>query len=166
VVAPELHGFAMKLADLRRAFARIGIKGAGDDRIEFTRQAGEHRDSGVIAQRHLASEQVIQKHTQRIDIHRGRWWSGAQHAFGCDVVGGAELIRSRGESPDDRDFVSFMHFSCEAEVRELHFAVAADEDVRGLQVAMDQTMLMRVLDGGADFVENREGALVRELLRA
>jgi hypothetical protein len=47
----------------------------------------------------------------------------------------------------------------DAEVQQLHLTVGGDEDVRGLQVAMNHEVPVRVVHGGADGAEQRQPLL-------
>src|SRR5262249_35034855 len=54
----------------------------------------------------------------------------------------------------------------EAEVRDLRMAVVVEQDVRGLQVAVDDALAVRVVDRAADLHDDVEDALAAELLAA
>jgi hypothetical protein len=107
-----------------------------------------------------AAEQVLQQHAEAVDV-RGRRDAPAAHLFGRGVVGreGAQVgLR-----------VLFGVLGVEqlgdAEVEELRRPVGGDEDVRRLDVAVDDEVTVRVRDAAADGEEQFEPRRGREVAR-
>ena len=84
-------------------------------------------------------------------------------ALAADLLGRRELRRHDAARPSaSRRRIGAAARAVEqlrdAEVEELHLAVGRDEDVRRLEVAVDDEVLVRVADGVAHHLEEREPA--------
>ena len=100
--------------------------------------------------RTLAGQQLVQQHAQR--IHVG---SGGQR-LPAHVLGAGVGRRHRGEFGRLWRRVGVLQGACDAEVEQLGFAVAGDQDVVRLQVAMHDQVPVRLLHAGADLQEQSQ----------
>ena len=108
----------------------------------FVQLAAEQVDRARRLEREPPREHPVQDHAERVDVARGR--SG---------LSGRLLRRHVRSRPDERSgFGQRVHTGHprDAEVRDLRAALLVEEDVGGLQVAVDQTVLMRMCEAGSD----------------
>jgi len=112
----------------------------------FQMQDGGHGRGSVLAdERRGSREQVIEHRAERIDI-AGSAHLSAPHAglFGGHVVGRAKNLTRHG------DIRLCLDLFREAEVRHVGHASGIDQDVRRFEVAMQDPLLVRVVDGLGD----------------
>ena len=95
-----------------------------------------------------------------------------EDAEGVDVAGGGDVLaagllgagvmrghhRGQGDGGVARGMGELDDFG-DAEIEELGLAVGGDEDVGGLDVAVDDAGVVGALDGGADFAEEAEAVV-------
>jgi hypothetical protein len=110
-------------------------------------QGVEH---GRAAERWAAGEQFVQHDAQRPDIGRGGQ-GFAGYVLGTGIGQGKGTVRGAGRLGGDIG----LDQPGDAEIQQLGFALRGDEDVGGLEVAMDHQSLVRVLDRRADLQEQR-----------
>jgi hypothetical protein len=117
------------------------------------------RSSSPFRGRMRSGQQQIQKHTNRIDIRRGRdscsgclLWRGV---FRSQDAGG-----TRGEWRTAKAAVGRHHLG-DPEVEQLRGAVIGHEDVGGLDVAVNDLVCMRVLDRGEDLLDEIDASARR-----
>ena len=111
--------------------ARAGV-GRRRRRLEAMRP--QRRDLGVARERDAAGERLEQHAAERIDVGGGRRGRAVQQ-LGRDVVDGADPAAGR------RAGVARGQVLAGAEVRQPR-VIAVEQDVRGLDVAMDDAALM------------------------
>ena len=107
-----------------------------------------------------AREQLVQHDAERIDVARGRD-AAAAHLLGARVLGGHEPHLGSGLRGRLGRAVGLEQLG-DAEVEQLRHARGGDEDVAGLDVAVHDEALVRVLHGAADLPEEREAAVDRQ----
>ncbi|MCI0586633.1 MAG: hypothetical protein L0323_07315 [Planctomycetes bacterium] len=123
---------------------------------EEARHLGEGSSLEVVG--HPSGEELVGDHAERVDVGAGvdrlrppRELLGAHVGERAHDLPGAGVERRRLEvglrDPGD------------AEVEDLRLAAAVDEDVAGLEVAVDHPLLVGVLDGVADPREELEARL-------
>ncbi len=108
---------------------------------------------GLHCVRPTAGQDLVEQHTEGIDVARRR------HRLAADLLGARVLGRHHRQHRGGRRGVGVdpdRQQPGDAEVEELRRAVRRDQDVVGLQVAVDDEVLVRVLDGGAHFHEQGE----------
>ena len=118
-----------------------------------------HRDGDEVltGERHLAREQLVEDDTERVDV-RVLVHTLALRLLGRDVVGRPE------HGPGLRHSVLHVERAGDAEVGHLRLAVAVQQDVLRLDVAVDEPLLVREreslrdLDRELDRRRNRDGA--------
>jgi hypothetical protein len=107
----------------------------------------------------VSGQQLVEQHAERIDV-AARVDIQAAHLglFGRHVERGPDHLLEPGEERQIREPLGldgFGHTKVD-DLRHRHAIVQRDEDVRGLDVAVDDALLMRVLDGVADGDEEVE----------
>ncbi len=144
------------------------------DRLRCVRTVGRVRDSGAGARRHRladhprhvdrrpardaigppAGEQLVEQYAERVDVGRGR------HRIAANLLGAGVLRRHQLHAGHRRRVGVARHLRVQElrnpEVEELRRSVHRHEHVGRLEVAVDDQVLVRVLDGGADLPEDRE----------
>ena len=104
----------------------------------------------LSAVRQLAGQQLVQHDAERIDVAYRR------HGLAAHLLR-ARVIRRHHAQPiivaGDLARIARLQELGDAEVEQLRHAVGADQDVRRLQVAMDDGAAVRVGDRGADLAE-------------
>ncbi len=108
-------------------------------RGDVARCAGQ-RDRPLRAD---ADQQLMQQHAERVDVHRSAHDAAVElfrRGVGWRHPPRRGLRRRRRVVEHARD----------AEVEQLHLAVVVDQDVAGLEVAVDHQVAVRVLDRRAD----------------
>ena len=90
--------------------------------------------------RRLASEDLVEHCTERVDVGGGRVGLTAQ-------LLGAGVIRSQKSIDRLRAIAGRVEQFGDAEIEELRLAGRVDENVRRFDVPMDHQMAMRVRDG-------------------
>jgi len=123
------------LQNLRAGLAHLG---RGDGLLE-----DGARCTRVQAIRPIAGEQLEQHHAQRIDVAFGGDRIAADH-FGARVNRREHRTVNRGERRLARGF-AIVQQRRDAEVEQPHLTGLGDEDVRGLEITVDDLTLMRVL---------------------
>lgn len=121
--------------------------------------AGEFlNDFAGVAEGALAAEEFVEHHAEGVDVAAG----------GGGIF--AELLgagAARGEEHDlgEGCFAGALEEPCSAKVEKLDVAFfGADEDVGGLEVAVDYEVLVGVIEGGANFEEDTDAVSDREAL--
>ncbi len=99
----------------------------------------ERRAAG---ERKPASQEAVEDDAEGIDVGRGPS-RPALGLLGREVRGGAHDRPGLGQR-------GLAGRACDAEVGELRAALRVEEDVRGLQVAVDDAALVRVCETGRD----------------
>src|SRR6185437_2773542 len=95
---------------------------------------------GCRRRRMHAAKELEQQHAQRVDIGRGRELAALQ-LFRRRVVDGEQGRRRL------RELAFRGQQLADAEVEQLHTTRVRDQEVAGLEVAVQNETLMRVLDG-------------------
>ena len=103
--------------------------------------------------RTLAREQLVKNHAQTVDITRGADVFAA-HLFGAGVLWRHHALE--GESLADALSAFGIEQFRDAKIEQLWFAFRGHADIRRLDVAVNDQMLMRVGDGRANFAEKFE----------
>ncbi len=133
-------------ASPRRAARRLRIGGA-HDALDL------RRGTLLEAVRALPGEQLVQHRAERVDV-RGRGHALAAHLFRRGV------LRRHHAPVRERRFRIRGALVAEqlrdAEVQQLHDAGIGDEDVRGLEVAVHEQILVRVHDRAEHLLHERE----------
>ena len=115
----------------------------------------EQIEERVAVERRPAREHLVEDDAERVDVAPlGRRLAG--RLFGGDVLGAADdaaRLREAGAGEDLGD----------AEVGQLEDAIVADEDVRRLEIAMDDAVIVDMLEGRADLEGDVDGVAPREL---
>ena len=104
----------------------------------------------------LVRQQPIEQRAERIHVGRHR------HRFAADLLGAGALGRERADRRVAAHPALFEQLR-DPEVEQLGDAVSGDEDVGGLDVAVDDQALMRVMDGVAHLPEHRQPLADRQL---
>jgi hypothetical protein len=131
--------------------------GRGWRRLDLANGSRQPRTAAALSrERQPLAQQFVQHDPQGIDVGGGRDRLAA-HLLRCGVVGGQQADMHVRE---DRGRVLVGEQPRNAEVEQLQLAVARHQHVGGLQVAMDDQLRVRLLNGparvGASGVE--EGA--------
>src|SRR6266567_915438 len=106
----------------------------------------------------FAGEQFVEEHAERVDVAAGVYiHAGDLGLFRTHVGGGAEELLEAGED----GLLGQFHLGGfgDAEINDLghrHAVVDGDQDVRRLEVAVNDAFLVSVLDGLADLHEQVE----------
>ncbi len=114
-----------------------------------------HRDEVVPVERHLTGEQLVEDDAERVHVCR-RGNGPATRLLGREVVARAE-DRARL-----RDAVLDVERACDAKVRNLRVAVARQQNVLRLHVAMHEPVLVRVRETVGDFERELDRAPHRQ----
>ena len=107
--------------------------------------------------RPLAAQQLVEHHAERVHVARGR------ERFAQQLLG-AGVLRCERPAGDARELglvarAAFgFHQLGDAEVEQTHFALRGDEDVAGLQVAVDHEVGVRVLHRQQHLAEKAHAA--------
>ena len=116
-----------------------------------------HQRDGHGAVRHegqAAGERLIQHHADGIDVRRKARLLPAG-LLGADVIHGADGLLRRGERRIVRQFG-------DAEIRDLDFPVFLQNDILGLDVAMNHALTVRMLERAENLADVNAGLLPRE----
>ncbi len=120
-----------------------GVEFGGDALVALRRRDGiladvlvGHGDGGVADERWLPSEDFVQHATQRVDVGAGVDGFAAR-LLRRQVLGGADHRGGLGDA-----VARVGERAGDAEVHHLHGAGLADHDVRGLDVAVDDAVLV------------------------
>ena len=136
-------------AGRRAAVGQLGDRGTGANRFRFAhdpRDVGGRPAGQAVGQ--PSGEQLVEEHPQRVDIRR-RGHRLAAHLLGARVLGRHQL-ESRGRGGERVSRQLRIEQLGDAEVEQLGCAVGRDQDVGGLDVPMDDQVLVGVLDRRAD----------------
>ena len=114
-----------------------------------------HRDEVVARERHVAGEQLIDDDPERVDV-RGLGDLPSLRLLGRDVVAGSEH-RARGGLALLR-----LERAGDPEVGHLRFALAVQQHVLGLDVAVDEALLVGEREPAGDLDRELERALHRQ----
>ena len=108
----------------------------------------QHRHLRGPVERRLAGERLVEHATERVDV-------GARvHLPALDLLGRAVLDRpDEGAGPRQPGRRELLD---RTEVGEVSAVARADEDVRGLHVAVDEPACVRRVERGCDLAHNRE----------
>jgi hypothetical protein len=116
-------------------------------------ERARHRQVGGAPRPHRG-EQLEEHDTQRVDV------GGRRHRVAGELLGGGVVgSERRPRRGVGGAAVGRVEQLGDAEVEQLHPAVAADQDVARLQVAMDDEVPVRVGDGVADLAEKPQPLL-------
>ncbi len=141
---------------------RLGLEASEDDAlhhgVEFAHQAGRaYRRAFLLGfnescqrggfERQLAGEDLVEDQTQRIDVALESDFLAGQ-LFGRHVGRGAAAHVGTGDLAGD---------SSQAEIREEHLAAAIEHHVVGLQIAMEDALLMSRGEAGAQLTRDLLG---------
>ena len=96
--------------------------------------------------RAVTRQELEENDAERVDVGRGR------DRIAADLLGARVLRRHHARRRDFGTFRPTEHLR-DAEVDELRHAVAVDEDIARLEVAVHDEVPMRILDGGAHQAE-------------
>ena len=132
------HGFRHPLvvgAGIRRRLDGV--------RLQLVRHA-------AFRKRRLARQHVIPGAAQRIDVAADVRRLTVAALFRRHVIDGAH----RGAGPRDVRFQRVVDGTRQPQVRDLHRAVAADQQVGRLDIAMDDVELIGVLQSGGDLLDD------------
>jgi hypothetical protein len=132
--------------------ARPARLGAADDALDLGRRAAGD------AVGPLADDELVQQHAERVNIARSAD-DLASHPLR------ARVFRRQRRDAGHREAARFAVYKLgDAEIEQLRLAALVDEDVRRLQVAMDDEPAVRRLHGFENLQEERreDAALVRE----
>jgi hypothetical protein len=142
------------LGHLRRGDAHVG-DGFGLDREHVLRE-------GQVTEGRGAGEHLVERHAER--PHVAARVDGVRMA---DLLGRHVVGRSEHAALDRRAAGVRAEFR-DAEIEHLHELVALgaldDEDVLGLEIAMDDVVVMRHLEGARALHRDRDGAGLGQLL--
>ena len=131
------------------------------DRFEVARDAGvedargdwvgggdlvQGGGEGFGGEGRAASEEVVKDGAEGIDV-AGRAGGLAGGLFGRDLIRRAEDLAGEGEVGIG------LEVAGEAEVGDARFEERVDQDVRGFEVAVNDALLVRVMDGFGDFFD-------------
>jgi hypothetical protein len=177
---PRGHGMAREIAlEVVRQrsgrgvpLPRVRAQRHEHDGVEVARQppplgGGRRRRRGrrlrLPAGGPLAAQQLVEDHAQRVDVGRGG------HRLAAELLGGRvlgrEQARPRPRGQGGLGRVLGAQQLGDAEVQELEVPGGDDQDVRGLQVAVDHQVVMGVLHRLADAAQQREAGLQRQPAR-
>ncbi len=130
--------------------------------LHFTdgpRQVVRCRCCGLVGS--ASRQQAVQQDAERVDVR------GSRHRFAADLFRARALQRHDthdGQGP----FLGRLRIDVEqlrdAEVEQLRRPVARDQNIAGLQIAVNDQVLVRVLHGAADADEQPEPSLDREVV--
>ncbi len=113
----------------------------------------------------LAGEQFVEQHAERVNVGaRVNVEAAHERLLRAHVGGRADELLERGKDSLVRERFAGGGFG-DAEINHFghgHAVVHGDKNVRGFQVAVDDALLVRVLDGAADLREQFEPLLCRE----
>ena len=149
----DLAGLVRRLAGGRRLAGRLtidlGDRGARPDRLGFADDADDvgGRAAGQ-AIRQPAGEQLVEQDAERVDVRR-RGHRLAADLLRARVFRRHQLQPRRGRRERLPAELRVQQLG-DAEVEELGRAVGHHQHVGRLDVAVDDQVLVRVLDGGAD----------------
>ena len=143
----------LRLSFERPAFARALDRGARPQRIgdadrAFQLELARRGRHGVRTQ---AGQQLVQNDAERVDVARGRD-RPAENLFGARVLRREQPVVHARERHRRSCFAGVEQLG-DAEVEQLRRAFRGHQDVRGLQVAVHDQVLVCVLDGAADVEE-------------
>ena len=147
------RGAGCRLASRRGVAWRLRID-AGDrrartDRLRFTDDADDvGRCAAGEPVRQPAGEQLVEQHAERVDIRGGRDRLAA-NLFGAGVFRRHQLQPGRGRRERLAGELGIEQLG-DPEVQQLGRAIGDHEHVGRLDVAVDDQVLVRVLDGRAD----------------
>ena len=112
---------------------------------------GEGERAGRLsAERPLSGEQLEEQEPQRMDVGGGRRRLSLD-LFWCRIARRQQVVDAARQTE-----VVLLEELGDAEIEELHLAIAGDEDVRRLEVAVDHQARMRIGDRVAHLEEDRE----------
>src|SRR4051794_30306467 len=99
--------------------------------------------NGTLAEGRLAGEEVVEGGAEAINVRTDIHGVTVHRLLGSEVVRGAEdafviLLRE--------DVILVVEEASQPHVEQLHDASAIDEDVAGLDVAMDEALLMCLME--------------------
>ena len=115
------------------------------------------RRSRARAVRPMTRDELVQNHAQRVDVARRRQRVAAHLLRARVVERHHPLLEPRQRRVGGRE--RRVEQLGDAEVEQLHAAGRVDDDVRGLEVAVDDEVLVRVLDRRADVEEQPQPRL-------
>ena len=95
-----------------------------------------------VGKRRVASQQVIERAAEGIDVGAGIDIMAVERLFGRQVVGGAEHIFVMG---DGQRRLGFTGEQGQAQIQNLHDTFVVDEQVCGFDITMDQAAFVGVL---------------------
>src|SRR5215472_13084005 len=101
----------------------------------------------VALERDMATEHLEEDNTQFVDIGAGVDRLPAGHLW-SHVFGRAKQNACSGECCTD-GLTAFLHHACDTKVSEYQPTIAMEHDITGLDVAMDDTVGMCIVEGGS-----------------
>ena len=147
------------LDDRDEFFRRLGNQFG--DRIRLFGLVGHHFfDGTAFGERHAAGEAAIKNAAERILVAGRRPIARLHDAFGAGVIQPARQRVRRGHRIDERFAFVFNEQAPDAEVENLGLVVRADHDVRRLEQAVEEIVLVRDRQALGD-VHADEGRLIR-----
>jgi hypothetical protein len=114
-----------------------------------TLTSAKQRLAGGRHERQLAGQALEQRHPQGVDVA-----PGVEGAWTVDGLGGEVGRRAQQRAARRQPLAGLFEFTGEAEVQEHRLAVAADDDVAGLHVAVHQACRMCGMQSPGDRLDD------------
>lgn len=150
----DCFDFGLEFAGVFLAEVTFAGEGAEDDGVDAFVEVGAGGRCAEAAEGEFASEHFVEYDAEGIDIGAVIDQGGILELLGRHVVRCAEGCAGAGES--DGTFFFTDDFG-DAEVGDLHASAGVEEDVFGLDIAVEDAFLVGVLKCVADFWDDGEG---------
>jgi hypothetical protein len=142
--------------------ADLGLGGLGTTRSQSRARGRRQLTAAVASVRPFAGEQLIQHDAEGVDIGCGGD-RPALKLLGSGIPGCHELLAGPGQTGIVRRVGKQLR---DAEVEELHPAIAIDQDIARFEVAVDHQVTVQVADRVDDLEHQAEDPLDRQCPRS